>query len=195
LSQSVVLIHLRRPRGPDDGRDDPFWEFGSFGCTGCHARQVGSGQLDGTRLGFIQGGADTLRLVYLTPPVQTIYGSSGAMVEWRPHEMPFRFEEGPLLMDRSGETDFPRLRSAVEHARRSTWLGRFSSSFRSRTLPLSPEQAAEVIAVCERARASASATCFASHYFEAIPDMPMDRTRDRRERYRKRLEKAGIVVP
>ena len=37
---NVFFVHLRRPNrsDPDEQRDDPFYEFGSFGCTGCHGR-------------------------------------------------------------------------------------------------------------------------------------------------------------
>ena len=38
--KKVILVHLRRPRSRSDKRDDPFWEFGSFGITGCHARNL-----------------------------------------------------------------------------------------------------------------------------------------------------------
>ena len=36
----VFIVHLRRPKknDPEEMRSDPFWEFGSFGCTGCHSR-------------------------------------------------------------------------------------------------------------------------------------------------------------
>jgi hypothetical protein len=36
----VIMVHLRRPKThcPNEMRSDPFWEFGSFGCTRCHGR-------------------------------------------------------------------------------------------------------------------------------------------------------------
>ena len=38
LNAGVIIVLLRRPyrHQSDERRDDPFWEFGSFGCTGCH---------------------------------------------------------------------------------------------------------------------------------------------------------------
>lgn len=38
----VVLVHLHRPNksDPNEQRADPFWEFGSFGCTRCHTRNL-----------------------------------------------------------------------------------------------------------------------------------------------------------
>jgi hypothetical protein len=97
-----------------------------------------------------------------------------------------------LLIDRDGDTDLPMLRRAIENVRRTTWLGRFSSSFRSRTRPVSPEEADEVIEVFDLARARAGAEEFASRYFDAIPPDPMDRRPDRLERYQQRLQRAGL---
>ncbi len=36
--QTVLVALLRQPRmeRPNEMRSDPFWEFGSFGLTGCH---------------------------------------------------------------------------------------------------------------------------------------------------------------
>lgn len=190
-----MFIHLQQPGGPGDARDDPFWEYGTFGCTGCHDKQVKSGRLDGACLGFIQGGADTLRLVYLTPPVRTTFGQPGAMVEWEPHDMPFRFNDSPLLIDQVGYTNFPLLRQHVEGVKRSAWLGKLSSAFRSRTSPLAPQQAAEVIEVFERARTQVGPGGFASQYCEAIPPVPMDCRSDRAKRYRMFLRRAGLPPP
>ena len=38
----VVIVCLRQPikDNPDEKRSDPFWEFGSFGCTGCHSTNL-----------------------------------------------------------------------------------------------------------------------------------------------------------
>ena len=33
----IFFVHLRRPKNSGDQRADPFYEFGSFGCTGCHS--------------------------------------------------------------------------------------------------------------------------------------------------------------
>jgi hypothetical protein len=106
--------------------------------------------------------------------------------------MPFKFEQAPLLIDRDGDTDFSLLRRAIENVQRTTWLGRFSSSFRSRTRPLSPEEAGEVVEVFDQARARVGAMDLASKYFEAIPAVPMDRRLDRPERYRTCLLRAGL---
>jgi hypothetical protein len=37
----VVVVLLRQPRKDiSEMRTDPFWEFGSFGLTGCHQRNL-----------------------------------------------------------------------------------------------------------------------------------------------------------
>jgi hypothetical protein len=61
---------LRRP-GKNDRRTDPFWEFGSFGCTGCHEKNLlhpmNCQIRNGDRLAFVQGGKCGLRLLLVTP--------------------------------------------------------------------------------------------------------------------------------
>ncbi len=69
----IYIVHLRRPRSGDP-RWDPFYELGSFGCTGCHSRNLLNSRTspikDNDRLAFIQGGPHGSRLVMLTPPVK-----------------------------------------------------------------------------------------------------------------------------
>jgi hypothetical protein len=38
----VIIVMLRQPRldDPNEMRTDPLWEFGSFGCTGCHRKSL-----------------------------------------------------------------------------------------------------------------------------------------------------------
>ena len=58
----VVLVMLRRPdeRDPEEKRSDPFWEFGSFGCTRCHQSSLMNPrrlhEIDGYQFAFCQGG-------------------------------------------------------------------------------------------------------------------------------------------
>ena len=41
MAPRVILVLLRQPSSAvTERRDDPFWEFGSFGCTGCHGRNL-----------------------------------------------------------------------------------------------------------------------------------------------------------
>src|ERR1035438_6995686 len=66
--QNVFIVHLRRPKSKCDPRSDPFWEFGSFGMTGCHASNLmnprNAQNLECARLAFVQGGPKGMRLVY-----------------------------------------------------------------------------------------------------------------------------------
>ncbi len=54
--ERVFVVMLRQPRRADSNemRTDPFWEFGSFGLTGCHQRNLlhpkRAGELSGARL-------------------------------------------------------------------------------------------------------------------------------------------------
>ena len=75
--EHVHIVLLRRPKSakedPRESRSDPFWEFGSFGCTGCHGGNIlhprNADEIAGGRLAFAQGGDNGFRLVYLTPAV------------------------------------------------------------------------------------------------------------------------------
>ena len=74
----VIIVHLRQPvRGdPSEMRSDPFYEFGSFGCTECHLKNLmnprRSHELEGVRFAFAQGGTLGFRLVHLTPPARVV---------------------------------------------------------------------------------------------------------------------------
>lgn len=113
--ERVVVVHLRRPNrdDPREMRSDPFWEFGSFGCTGCHRRNLMNPrrihELEGTRLAFAQGGPKGFRLVLLTPPVEVVRHRDRCELRWEPARMPFRYDSAPLLVDAEGKSDFPSL--------------------------------------------------------------------------------------
>jgi hypothetical protein len=138
LKSRVVVVHLRRPHlsNPKEMRSDPFWEFGSFGLTGCHSKNLmnpkKSLELNGVRFAFAQGGHLGMRLVYLSPPIKLTQHGSLCEAIWQPHEMPFKYSEAPLLIDRAGQTHFPLLKRFLKLTDRGSWLGRFSSRFRSR---------------------------------------------------------------
>jgi hypothetical protein len=91
----VVIVLLRRPKprsvNPSEKRSDPFWEFGSFGVTGCHAKNLMSSRsaerLNGVRLAFAQGGTQGTRLVCLTcltPPVNFVDQGLRIEARWAP---------------------------------------------------------------------------------------------------------------
>ena len=96
----VFLVLLGWPRS-NDPRSDPFYEFGSFGCTSCHCNNLFhpdcASELKGARLAFAQGGAGGFRLVYLTPPVEIRKlppkSPNRCEAKWKPTEWPFRYTE------------------------------------------------------------------------------------------------------
>ena len=180
-------------------RDDPFWEFGSFGITGCHSSNLLHPKtacgLKGIRLAFAQGGKLGTRLVFLSPPVRkavTYRDRSEAI--WSSSKMPFRYERAPLLIDNEGGTKFPLLKRLLRNGKRSTWVGKFASKFRSSKQPLSDKVAHEIVRVYDRFRRSEGRSAVAKNYVDALPiprgPCPLS---VRTERYERSLEKAGGV--
>ena len=139
---NVVVVMLRRPKhhDPTEMRTDPFWEFGSFGCTRCQYRNLMNPcklhELTGSRLAFAQGGDAEVRLVHVTPPVRTLHHVLFGEAKWHPPEMPLSYKSAPVLVDNHGGTDVPALIHMIDEVRRSSPVARFASKFRStRTAP------------------------------------------------------------
>lgn len=193
----VIMVHLRRPvRGnPNEMRSDPFWEFGSFGCTKCHHRNLMNpkriDEMAGAQLAFAQGGKCGFRLVMLTPPVEVVRHKDRCELQWRPAKMPFRYDAAPVLIDADGESDFPQLRCMIRTVNRSTWIAQFSSKFRSRRMPLRLDVAAELCRGYQKARKAASPSAIASGYEEALPELPNVVDQNRRRTYKRFQKKAG----
>jgi hypothetical protein len=189
MAARVIIVHLRRPKTKDQ-RTDPFFEFGSFGLTGCHRKNLLADQAAaGCRLGFAQGGNAGFRLVMLTPPVDVRALAFGNEATWKPGGMPLKYVAAPLLIDKDGDTDVPSLVSMIADSARETPMAKFSSAFRSRKNPLPEKVAAEVIAAWNRCVADESAR--AKTYWEALPYWDNDSVdRDRRSTYKERLAKA-----
>jgi hypothetical protein len=139
---NVLIVMLRRPvlTRPNEMRSDPFWEFGSFGCTGCHRRNLLSprraAELEGKRLAFAQGGPNGIRLVHLTPSISVVHHSIGCELRWRPHEMPLKYSAAPTIIDNREVTDTPAIFREIGGVRRSTPVAKFASKFRSRRVGL-----------------------------------------------------------
>ena len=171
---NVVVVHLRRPREKTDLRSDPFWEFGSFGITTCHAKNLLNpkrvNELVGVRLAFAQGGKHGIQLVFLTPPIhEAIPYQDRSEVLWTPHSMPFRYGAAPLLIEKSGRSDFPFLKHSFKEVSRRTWEGKFSSKFRSRRKPLAQAEAEELIQMYEIYRIRSGKKSIAQNYVDALP--------------------------
>jgi hypothetical protein len=191
----VFVVVLRRPWSTrDEMRSDPFWEFGSFGITGCHARNLmnsrKSERLEGARLAFAQGGKDGTRLVYLTPPIHVVSHGDCIEATWSPHEKPFRYREAPLLAHNRSASDFPTLAAALSRGKRSTIEGQFASQFRSRTTPLETLVAEELISVYNKQRKRAAKAKLADCYADALPKAPPVVDRNRRQTYKSLLDEA-----
>lgn len=192
----VIIVHLRQPKrsDPNEQRNDPFWEFGSFGCTRCHSRNLMNPkcihELEGARLAFAQGGRGEFRLVMLTPPVSVENHGDFAEVKWQSTEMPFRFDAAPLLIDNDGETDFPEIMGLIENVDRTTWSTCFSSKFRSRRIPLPEEMGEQIIRQYSAIIRKVSSKSRATSYIDALPYPPNKVNVHRRKTYNGLLRQA-----
>ena len=199
-TDKIVIVHLRRP-GKNDARNDPFWEFGSFGITGCHKDNLLNPkkihELEGVRLAFAQGGRDGFKLVFLTPRISTVKHRRVAETRWQPPLMPLRYDQAPTLVANDG-TMMGGMRQALHGVNRPTWEAKFSSRFRSRRNPVNEDfpQLAEQIATefarhYKRAKENGAV---ARTYDEALPRNIESPDRQRQETYERKLGEAGGVV-
>lgn len=198
-TERVVIVHLRRPRNqPEETRADPFYEFGSFGCTGCHVRNLMNpdriDRLEGVRLAFAQGGSDGFRLILLTPPVNAVKHADRAELKWDASARPFRYDRAPTLIDNAGRSDFPTLKEFIR-ADRTTLSGAFSSLFRTRRRPLPTAIASELISIYTAAAKAARPDDFAETYADTMHRPPNRIDHDRAATYRRLLNSAGPRSP
>jgi hypothetical protein len=199
---SVIVVLLRRPRRrqPDERRDDPFWEFGSFGCTGCHRSNLmnpkRAHELVGTHLAFVQGGRHGFRLVHVTPPIVDIRYLSGKICEavWSPTDMPLAYKTAPLVVDNKAPSDVPLLAEMVHNVRRPTPISRFASVFRSCRTAVAGEVGAQILSVYQQFRRDGAEE--AKDYVQAMPYEPPTIEQDRRARYeliKSRVQRASAT--
>jgi hypothetical protein len=199
-TDKIVIVHLRRP-GRYDARNDPFWEFGSFGITGCHKDNLLNPkkvhELEGVRLAFAQGGKKGFKLVFLSPCISTVKHSKVAETRWQPASMPLRYDQAPTLVANNG-TMMGGMRKALQGVNRPTWEAKFSSRFRSRREPVNqdfPELAKQItteFAGCYKRAKENDAV--ARTYEEALPWRIERADRQRQETYERKLDEAGGVV-
>ena len=173
----VIIVLLRRPRrDAAERRTDPMYEFGSFGCTGCHRGNLMNpdriDRLKGARLAFAQGGKLGFRLVYLTPPVEPRAFADRAEAKWSPADMPFRYAAAPVLAYNGQVGDFPAVEKFARSTKRESIEGGFASLFRSRATPLADDIATELVRVYEQMRAAAGPEALAVTYEQALPHPP-----------------------
>lgn len=195
----VILVMLRQPKRnrPKEKRTDPLWEFGSFGCTRCHRRNLMNpkklAKLNGVRLGFAQNGHLGVRLVHVTPPVETrCHGTFGEAI-WSPADMPLTYPSAPLLIDNDGKSDIPELWEEISDVRRRSAVGRFSSKFRSRRRPLEEPLGQKILSLYERVRQSTG--CVSESYVDAMPYEPLCKDPNRWATYRELLGDAPPFEP
>jgi hypothetical protein len=186
----VIVVMLRQPymERSTEMRSDPFWEYGSFGLTGCHQRNLmhpkKAAELNGARLAFVQGGKLGSRLVYLTPPVEAIPYADRTEVKWPTGEMPFCYSAAPVVLNADGFSHFPALRGLVEDCKRNGWMGKFASKFRSRREQLPEQIAADMIEVYEDLRLAVKPDNLSKTYEQALPVNPPCIDRKRKTTYR-----------
>lgn len=205
--QTVLVALLRQPHmeRPTEMRSDPFWEFGSFGLTGCHKTNLMHPkkvhELKGARIAFVQGGDAGFKLVYLTPPVTPIPYSDRSEIRWQVAQnsddpgangstMPFRYEKAPFIISTAGVSDVPEIVQIFENVRRNGWMGRFASKFRTRREPLPDACAAQLIKVWNARIRKAHAGDFARIYTDALPYNPPKTDYERRVTYDRLLAAA-----
>jgi hypothetical protein len=189
----VFLVHLRRPRRKQaEQRDDPYYEFGSFGCTGCHQKNLlhprHAPELEGARFGFIQGGPLGSRLVFLTPPISIKTWKDRCEALWKPVQKPFKYRNAPVIACNNSDSDFPLLEAFVRESKCSTIEGGLASRFRSKAKPLPAPMTREVITVYTRKRKAAPKSAFAAVYVDALPYDPPRIDKERKRTYERHLK-------
>ena len=194
----VYIVHLRRPNrsDPNEQRTDPLYEFGSFGCTGCHADTLMNpdrvDRLQNARLAFAQGGKLGFRLVYLTPTINPRAFADRVEALWSPAEKPFRYAAAPVLAWNSRKGDFPLIEHLAASTCRPTLEAKFSSRFRSRATTLDPATATELVQTYDRLRARAGKDAIARTYDEALPYPPPKIDAKRHVTYQDLLKTLGV---
>jgi hypothetical protein len=163
----LYFVYLRRPFDIADLRRDPFWEFGSFGQTGCHRTNlmhpVNSPLATGDRLVFLQGGQGEIRVVGLTPPITVKRGQQPLNVTWDRTYRPIPYAVAPVLTDNSGYTDFPAVARILENTNRTTNCAKAASRLRSRSFPVAQDMEEQLLTWF-----SQDSLPTISHYLEAI---------------------------
>ena len=190
METKLFIVLLRRPQNwGGEMRSDPFWEFGSFGLTGCHKRNLLNinkvERLTDSRFAFVQGGNDGFKLLLITSPVKTIVNSDIVEVKWEPIKLPFKYMNAPMVIRNDTQTSFPYLSKYFLNHKRSTLEGKFASAFRSRTTPLDHQEAQKLMNDFERMYKNAKLNEIILDYTEALPYLPQVQDNNRTLTYKK----------
>jgi hypothetical protein len=193
----VILVMLRQPKlnNPREMRTDPLWEFGSFGCTGCHRKNLMNlkklTELEGIHFGFAQNGPRGVKLVHVTPPVRMRHHGAFGEATWSPAEMPLTYASAPTLVNNLGASDIPELIELIRDVHRGTPIAQFSSKFRSRRLPVPPSVGKRILETYKRFRQRSGDV--SETYVDALPCRPPQVDDDRQATYRRLL--GGSPLP
>lgn len=188
---NVVLVMLRQPqlRNPREMRTDPLWEFGSFGCTGCHRKNLMNlkklVELEGMHFGFAQNGPMGIKLVHVTPPVRVRHHGAFGEATWSPAEMPLTYATAPTLVNNLGASDIPELMELIRGVHRGSPIAQFSSKFRSRRLPVPPSVGKRILETYKRFRRKSGNV--SKTYVDALPCRPPLVDDDRKATYQRLL--------
>jgi hypothetical protein len=194
----IYIVFLRQPRkkDPNEMRSDPFWEFGSFGLTGCHSKNLmrpeRKQELDGSRLAFFQGGPKEIKLIMLTPPIELMVRRRTCEALWDPLAKPINYAFAPLVIDNQGNTDLPMIKDMVAKVNRGTWMGRIGSAFRTTCQPL-PDEAARQMAKLHDIEHRYSPKAY--DYYLALPYLPPKIDPDRRQTFAKLKKEKSTCKP
>jgi len=195
----IVIVHLRRPKQQKkEMRSDPFYEFGCFGITGCHKRNLMNPEkirrLDGVRLAFAQGGPKEFKLIQLTSPVTYVNYRNCCELKWEKDGAPFfKYEKAPLLINNKGYSDFPRIVKMLRSVNRNTWTQKFSSRFRTSSKLLRDDVAQEIFEKYSLLCKNAHIEHFANNYWETMHKPPPKKDINRAKTYQKYLQKADVA--
>jgi len=195
----VIIVHLRQPKKYDkkEMRSDPFYEFGSFGCTGCHKTNLMNPkkikELDGVMLAFAHGSPEGFKLIQLTPSVtvKSIKHGNRYELKWNKKAKFFKYQNAPLLINNSGCSDFPLFEKMLRNGKRTTLSGQFSSRFRTRREQLPNAVALDIIKKYSAFVKFSPKEHFASDYTETMHKPPPKKDIDRARTYSKNLRKAN----
>jgi hypothetical protein len=194
MSKHLFIVFLRRP-GKNDKRMDPFWEFGSFGCTCCHSHNLLHPKKrhveDGDCLAFVQGGHEGCKLLLITPPVKRVeHGTTLVEVRWDQRIKPFCYKSKHAPVLARPEMKYipgalPGLAKRVNKANRSTAEAKLASCFRTSCEPLDPDSAKELVHIFARGCRAAKPADFIRCYTDALPRFNVKLSlKERRRKYR-----------
>lgn len=146
---NLFFVFLRRPTSARDKRSDPFWEFGSFGRTGCHKGNIlhptSSLLENGDQLAFLQGGDGEIRIVGLSPPIHVKASTSRVEATWTSNYRPMPYVDAPLLINNKKQSNFPLFIEFLRERKRLTLCGAAASRLRSRKQPIENALATQIL--------------------------------------------------